>query len=194
MIHLQWFLSSAATGLLRPASPREHSWKCGNEHENREKRKTAAPSGTAQTMPVSYSRREMRTQGSGECAMGVFGSCGLRQCCQKPFWGGIFPAVCMSLQARIPGRDHWAVSQLSPAWQAPPSAPVLPGRRNPGTKCGKSKLAVSCVTASAAGSSVCVSESSKPAQGCFYGSTGQQEETKPLGLPLLPSFLQLGSC
>lgn len=38
-----------------------------------------------------------------------------------------------------------------------------------------------------------VSVSIKPARGCFYGSTGQQEETKPLGVP---SFLTglLGTC
>lgn len=42
----------------------------------------------------------------------------------------------------------------------------------------------------------CVCESSKPARACFYGSPGQQEEIKPLGVPLSPSFLTglLGTC
>lgn len=88
----------------------------------------------------------------------LFGSCGLKQCCQKPFWYRIFPALCLSLRARIPGMDHWPVSQLSPGWQAPRSAPMHLVRINPGIKCGKYELGVSCGTAVTAGSSVCVCE------------------------------------
>lgn len=40
--------------------------------------------------------------------------------------------------------DHWAVSQLSPAWQAPRSAPC---QESPGVKCGQFQLGLSCVTA-----------------------------------------------
>lgn len=150
-------------------------------------------------MPVSYSEEgNKETEAQGECAVGVFGSCGLKQCCQKPFWYRIFSALCLSLQARIPGMDHWPVSQLSPGWQAPRSAPMHLVWINPGIKCGKYELGLSCGPAVTAGSSVCVCVcvSSKPARGCFYGSTGQQEETKPLGVPMPPSFLAglVGTC
>lgn len=75
----------------------------------------------------------------------------------KAFLGWDIPS-CVHVTA---GQNTWqgslgcvpAVSWLA----APPSAPMLPVRRNPGIKCGKSKLAVSCVPAGTAGSSLCVS-------------------------------------
>lgn len=192
LIHLQQFLTAAATGLLSPASSREPQlevWKRAGEQTE----SLGSSLGAAQTTPGSHSQegnKEIKAQRG--CATGVFGSCDVRQCCQKPFWDGIFPAVCVSLRARVPGRAHGAVSQLSPGWQAPPSAPW---QEKPWQEVWEEQAgSVLCVCRYCRKLSACVS--SKPPRGCFYGSAGQQEETKPSGVPKPPSFLTglLGMC